>query len=253
MNVTFLGTGTSQGIPVIACNCKVCNSLDYRDIRTRTSIHIEVNNQSFVIDTGPDFRSQILRERILTLDAVIFTHQHRDHTAGLDEIRSFNFKQKADMPIFASKSVTKQLKEDFAYIFSDSKYPGLPKIDCNEISNADFTIGPTTFSPIQVMHHKLPVFGFRINDFTYITDANHIPEEEKPKIYGSKVLVLNALQIKPHISHYNLEEAIDVVNELQPDKAYFTHISHNLGLHKHVESMLPNHIQLAYDGLKLKL
>lgn len=253
MNVTFLGTGTSQGIPVIACNCDVCNSVDYRDIRTRTSIHIEVNNQSFVIDTGPDFRSQILRERILTLDAVIFTHQHRDHTAGLDEIRSFNFKQKADMPIFASKSVIKQLKEDFAYIFSDSKYPGLPKIDCNEISNVDFTIGPTTFSPIQVMHHKLPVFGFRINDFTYITDANHIPEEEKPKIYGSKVLVLNALQIKPHISHYNLEEAIDVVNELQPDKAYFTHISHNLGFHKHVESMLPNHIQLAYDGLKLEL
>jgi len=251
--VTFLGTGTSQGVPVIACDCEVCNSMDFRDNRTRTSIHIEVNGQSFVIDTGPDFRAQVLRERITKLDAVIFTHQHRDHTAGLDEIRSFNFRQKEDMPVYASKAVTKQLKEEFAYIFSDSGYPGLPKIVNHYISNEAFSIGETTIIPVQVMHHKLPVFGFRINDFTYLTDANHIPDKEKDKIAGSKILVVNALQIKPHISHFNLEEAIKVVNELKPDKAYFTHVSHNLGFHKQVEAELPEHIFLAYDGLKLQL
>ncbi len=253
MIVTFLGTGTSQGVPVIACDCEVCNSMDFRDNRTRTSIHIEVNGQSFVIDTGPDFRAQVLRERITKLDAVIFTHQHRDHTAGLDEIRSFNFRQKEDMPVYASKAVTKQLKEEFAYIFSDSGYPGLPKIVNHYISNEAFSIGETTIIPVQVMHHKLPVFGFRINDFTYLTDANHIPDKEKDKIAGSKILVVNALQIKPHISHFNLEEAIKVVNELKPDKAYFTHVSHNLGFHKQVEAELPEHIFLAYDGLKLQL
>jgi len=227
--------------------------MDFRDNRTRTSIHIEVNGQSFVIDTGPDFRAQVLRERITKLDAVIFTHQHRDHTAGLDEIRSFNFRQKEDMPVYASKAVTKQLKEEFAYIFSDSGYPGLPKIVNHYISNEAFSIGETTIIPVQVMHHKLPVFGFRINDFTYLTDANHIPDKEKDKIAGSKILVVNALQIKPHISHFNLEEAIKVVNELKPDKAYFTHVSHNLGFHKQVEAELPEHIFLAYDGLKLQL
>ncbi len=253
MIVTFLGTGTSQGVPVIACDCEVCNSMDFRDNRTRTSIHLEVNGQSFVIDTGPDFRAQVLRERITKLDAVIFTHQHRDHTAGLDEIRSFNFRQKADMPVYASKAVTKQLKEEFAYIFSDSGYPGLPKIVNHHISNEAFSIGETTIIPVEVMHHKLPVFGFRINDFTYLTDTNHIPDKEKDKIAGSKILVVNALQIKPHISHFNLEEAIKVVNELKPEKAYFTHVSHNLGFHKQVEAELPEHIFLAYDGLKLQL
>lgn len=251
MKVTFLGTGTSQGIPVIACDCMVCASLDFRDTRTRTSIHIENEGSSLVVDTGPDFRSQVLRERITHLDAVLFTHEHRDHTAGLDEIRSYNFKQKKDMPLYASEAVTKQLKEDFGYIFAGSKYPGIPRIVNHVIENETFSIGQTDITPILVMHHKLPVFGFRINDFTYITDANYISEEEKLKIRGSKILVLNALQLKTHPSHFNLNEAMKMVEDLQPETAYFTHISHNLGLHKHVESGLPSNVHLAYDGLKV--
>lgn len=251
MTITFLGTGTSQGIPVIACDCTVCSSLDFRDNRTRTSIHVEYQGQSIVVDTGPDFRFQMLRERIKKLDAVLFTHQHRDHTAGLDEVRSFNFKQKSDVPVFASDDVIKQLKKDFGYIFAGANYPGLPRIVTNSITNNTFKIGAQEIEPIQVLHLKLPVFGFRFGDFTYITDANHIPEKEKIKIMGSKTLVLNALQLNTHPSHFNLEEALQLVEELQPQTTYLTHISHNLGLHKKVETDLPSNVHLAYDGLKL--
>ncbi len=251
MTITFLGTGTSQGIPVIACDCTVCSSLDFRDNRTRTSIHVEYQGQSIVVDTGPDFRFQMLRERIKKLDAVLFTHQHRDHTAGLDEVRSFNFKQKSDVPVFASEDVIKQLKKDFGYIFAGANYPGLPRIVTNSITNNTFKIGTQEIKPIQVLHLKLPVFGFRFGDFTYITDANHIPEKEKIKIMGSKTLVLNALQLNTHPSHFNLEEALQLVEELQPQTTYLTHISHNLGLHKKVETDLPSNVHLAYDGLKL--
>ena len=251
MKVTFLGTGTSQGVPVIGCNCEVCTSLDFRNKRLRVSIHIEIEGNSFIIDSGPDFRQQILREHISKMDALIFTHQHKDHTAGMDDIRSFNFKQHMDMPVFATKDVFEQLKREFFYIFEEVKYPGVPKVQVNVIDNNPFEINGIKIIPIQVMHYQLPVFGYRIADFTYITDANHISDSEKQKIKGSKVLVLNALQHDKHISHFNLQEALNLVEELKPEKAYFTHISHKLGLHSSIS--LPDNVALAYDGLKISL
>ncbi len=251
MKVTFLGTGTSQGVPVIGCLCEVCSSLDFRDKRLRVSIHIEIEGNSFIIDSGPDFRQQILRARIQKMDALIFTHQHKDHTAGMDDIRSFNFKQNMDMPVFATKDVFEQLKREFFYIFEEVKYPGVPKIQVNIIDDSPFKINGIKITPIQVMHYKLPVFGYRISDFTYITDANYISDAEKKKIKGSKVLVLNALQHDKHISHFNLQEALDLVEELKPEKAYFTHISHKLGLHNSIT--LPDNVTLAYDGLTISL
>ena len=253
MKLTFLGTGTSQGVPVIACDCEVCQSVDFHDKRLRSSVHIEVDGLSLVIDTGPDFRQQMLRERIKRLDAVIFTHEHKDHTAGLDDIRSFNFLQQMDMPVYASTAVITQLKREFSYIFADHKYPGVPLVDVKLLDGKPFTIGQTTITPINVMHFKLPVFGFRIGDFTYITDANYISDEEKKKIKGSKVLVLNALQKTPHISHFTLDEAVALAQELKADQTYFTHISHKLGSHREVSAQLPENIYLAYDGQQLTL
>ena len=253
MKITFLGTGTSQGVPVIACQCEVCQSLDYRDKRLRSSIHIATEATSVVIDTGPDFRQQILRENIKSLDAVVFTHEHKDHTAGMDDIRSFNFRQQKDMPVFGRPQVIEQLKREFAYVFAERKYPGVPQVDVNLINGAPFQIGDIPFTPIEVMHYKLPVYGFRIHNFTYITDANYISEEEKEKIKGSEVLVLNALQQQPHISHFTLQEAIALTEELQPERAYFTHISHKLGRHKDVQAQLPEHMFLAYDGLQITI
>lgn len=251
MKITFLGTGTSQGVPVIACDCPVCSSLDFRDKRTRTSILIEIEGNSFVVDTGPDFRTQMLRERVKKLDAVIFTHEHKDHTAGMDDIRSFNFLQQKDMPIYGTKSVIQQIKREFAYIFEQIKYPGVPAVEVHEITNKPFNVGETTFTPIQVMHYRLPVFGYRIGDFTYITDANQIDDEEIEKIKGTKTLVLNALQKTHHISHFTLDQAVALVQEIKPERAYFTHISHKLGLHSEIEANLPDSIYLAYDGLKI--
>lgn len=253
MKITFLGTGTSQGVPVIACDCDVCSSLDFKDQRLRTSIHIAVDDKSFVIDTGPDFRQQMLKERIKTLDAVIYTHEHKDHTAGLDDVRAFNFRQKKDMPIYGRERVLAQIKQEFSYAFAEKKYPGVPQIQTNTIVNSPFEIGGVEFIPIEVMHHKLPVFGFRIGDFSYITDANYISEEEKKKVFGSEVLVLNALQKESHISHYNLEQAIEVAQEINAPKTYFIHMSHRLGRHKDISEELPEGIHLAYDGLTLEL
>lgn len=253
MQITFLGTGTSQGVPIIACTCDVCKSVDRKDKRLRTSILVEVNNQSFVIDTGPDFRQQMLRENVKQLDAVIFTHEHKDHTAGFDDIRPFNFINHKKIDVYASVRVQDALKREFAYIFSDFKYPGIPEINLHLLENKLTIVHGVEFLPIEVMHYKLPVFGFRIKDFTYITDANYISEKEKEKIIGTKVLVLNALRKETHISHFNMEEAIKLVEELKPEKAYFTHISHQLGLHTVVSKELPSSIELAYDGLKIKL
>ena len=253
MIITFLGTGTSQGIPVIACECEVCQSIDFRDKRSRTSIHIEVDNLSLVVDTGPDFRTQMLRERVKRLDAVLFTHGHKDHTAGMDDVRSFNFKQQMDMPVYARKEVIEQLKNEFSYVFAENKYPGVPQIDTKEITNTPFQIGDTLITPIEVMHYKLPVFGFRIKDFTYITDANFISDEEVEKIKGSKVLVLNALQKEDHISHFTLNEAIEMAQRIGAEKTYFIHMSHNLGKHRDVEQELPEGIEFAFDGLKVEL
>lgn len=253
MKVIFLGTGTSQGVPVIGCKCEVCTSVDHRDNRLRSSIYVEMDGVHIVVDTGPDFRQQMLRARIDQLDGVLFTHAHKDHTAGLDDIRSYNFKQKKDMPIYATKAVQDQLKQEFSYIFSASKYPGIPQIELNTLDGSPFDFLGQTIIPIEVMHYKLPVYGFRFGDFTYITDANYISEEEKEKIKGSKIIVLNALQKEEHISHFTLDEAIAVLDELKPEKGYLTHISHRLGLHMEVSEELPENIEIAWDGLQLTL
>ncbi len=253
MIITFLGTGTSQGVPVIACDCEVCQSVDYRDKRTRTSIHIEVDGLSLVVDTGPDFRTQILRERVKRLDGVLFTHAHKDHTAGMDDVRSFNFKQKMDMPVYARQDVIEQLEKEFSYVFAEHKYPGVPQIETVPISNEPFQINETTITPIEVMHYKLPVFGFRINDFTYITDANQISDIELKKVEGTRVLVLNALQKENHISHFTLQEAIDLAEQIGAEQTYFTHMSHRMGKQRDVEKELPDGIDFAFDGLKVKL
>ncbi len=253
MKVTFLGTGTSQGVPVITCNCEVCSSLDFRDKRLRTSIHIQTENKSIVIDTGPDFRQQMLRERIEHLDAVVFTHEHKDHTAGMDDVRAFNFRQGGEMPVYGTDRVIEQLKKEFSYAFAEKKYPGVPRIKTIEIKNERFTVEGVEFLPVKVLHYKLPVFGFRIGDFTYITDANAIPETEFEKIRNSKVLVLNALQKESHISHFTLDEALDIAREINADKTYFTHISHRLGTHHEISAELPNNVELAYDGLSIEV
>ena len=253
MQITFLGTGTSQGVPIIACSCNVCASGDSRDKRLRTSILIETNNKTFVIDTGPDFRQQMLRENVKQMDAIIFTHEHKDHTAGFDDIRAFNFINKKKMEVYASDRVQEAIKREYPYIFNGSNYPGIPEVNLHLLENKKITIEGVEILPIEVMHYKLPVFGFRIGDFSYVTDANYISDVEKEKLKNSKVLVLNALRRETHISHFTLQEAIDLVAELKPEKAYFTHISHQLGLHAEVQKELPGNIEIAFDGLKINL
>ncbi len=253
MKVTILGSGTSQGVPVIGCNCSVCTSLDFRDKRLRSSIHIEEEGKSIVIDSGPDFRQQVLRERIKSLDALIFTHEHKDHTAGMDDIRSFNFLQEKDMPIYADPRVIDQLKREFAYVFTEKKYPGAPQVEVHEIDGKPFEVDGIKITPIEVMHYKLPVYGFRIGDFTYITDAKTISDESIEKIKGSKIVILNALQQTEHISHFTLEEAIEMAEIIGAETTYFTHQSHKMGTHRTVETTLPANIKLAYDGLQIKL
>jgi phosphoribosyl 1,2-cyclic phosphate phosphodiesterase len=250
IKVTFLGTGTSQGVPVIGCQCEVCSSENPKDKRLRSSIFIETETANIVIDTGADFRQQMLREKVRKLDAVLFTHEHKDHTAGLDDIRPFNFLQKKNMPLYATKKVLGQIQQEFAYIFAEKRYPGIPQVELHEISKEkSFCVEQTKITPIEVFHHRLPVLGFRIENFTYITDANYIASEEMAKIYGSKILVINALQREKHISHYNLEEAIAVAQHIGAEMTYFTHISHKMGLHDEVSKELPENIKIAYDGL----
>lgn len=253
IEVTFLGTGTSQGVPLIGCECLVCRSLDFRDKRLRTSIHLQVDGKSFVIDTGPDFRQQMLREKINRLDGVILTHEHKDHIAGLDEVRAYNYLQKAHMHVYGEPRVLEHLKKEFAYAFEEVKYPGVPLIDLHSIGIEPFNVAGVTFTPIRVYHYKLPVLGFRVGDFTYITDANRIDELERQKVRGSKVVVLNGLQFEQHISHFTVPEAVDVLEDLAPEKAYLTHISHRLGRHSDVEPKLPEFVKIAWDGLKLKI
>jgi phosphoribosyl 1,2-cyclic phosphate phosphodiesterase len=253
LRVTFLGTGTSQGVPVIGCPCEVCRSLDYRDKRLRTSIHLEIDNQSFVVDTGPDFRQQMLREGIRRLDAVIFTHAHRDHTAGLDDVRAYNFIQEMDMPVYGNLATLEQLKVEYAYAFHKTSYPGIPRLTLTEINGNKFSINNQEILPLPVKHLNMDVLGFRFKNFSYITDTNNIPEETLERLKGTEVLVLNALQREKHISHFNLEEAVAMVKKINPKRAYFTHISHKLGLHSVVEKELPGGILLAFDGLQLEL
>lgn len=251
LKITFLGTGTSSGIPMIACGCVVCRSRDKKDNRLRSSILIESSTTTVVVDTTPDFRYQMLRAGVKKLDAVLFTHPHKDHIAGLDDVRAFNFFQGTAIQIFANALTEEALKREFGYAFSDKKYPGVPDIELNTITLDPFLIGDIPIQPILVWHYKMPVWGFRFGTFTYITDANRIDDAEKEKIKGSQIIVLNALRVEDHISHFSLGGAIRTVQELGIPLSYFTHISHQLGLHQSVESGLPDGVHLAYDGLTL--
>jgi len=254
MRIVFTGTGTSQGVPVIGCPCEVCTSSNPKDKRLRSSVYIELDNgKNIVIDTGPDFRQQMLQANVKQLHAVLFTHEHKDHIAGLDDIRSYNFLMKRKVDVFATAAVEYALRREFHYIFDDNPYPGIPEINLIKIDNNPFDFAGQQITPIEVIHYKMPVLGFRINDFTYITDANFIAPGELEKIKGTKVLVLNALRKSKHISHFNLEEAIELVQLIKPEQAYFTHISHLLGKHDDVTAELPENIHLLYDGLELKL
>ncbi len=254
MTITFLGTGTSQGVPVIACNCEVCTSHDPHDKRLRSSVMIEVAGKTIVIDSGPDFRYQMLRNNVQHLDAILFTHEHKDHVAGLDDVRAFNYVQQGPVDIYAIPRVQEALKREFSYIFDNAGYPGIPQINIHTIHNGEnFTIGGINITPIGVMHYKLPVLGFRIGDFTYITDAKTIAPAEIKKIKGSKILVVNALQKQSHISHFTFDEAIAFARTIGAGKTYFTHISHRLGKHHVISEELPDDIELAYDSLQLHL
>jgi phosphoribosyl 1,2-cyclic phosphate phosphodiesterase len=253
LTIQFLGTGTSTGIPMIGCDCPVCSSTNAKDKRLRTSVLVESANTRLVIDTTPDFRYQMLRSKITELDAVLFTHPHKDHIAGLDDIRAFNFFSGAAMNIYANALTEEAIRRDFYYAFSDKRYPGTPELQMHSIGEEIFYIGDLAIQPIQVMHHRMPVTGFRIGDFTYITDANYIEAAELEKVKGSKVLVLNALRKEKHLSHFTLQEALDTAVLTGVPSVYFTHISHQLGLHETINESLPTHVQLAYDGLTICL
>jgi len=253
LKITFLGTGTSSGVPMIACDCVVCTSTDKKDKRLRPSIMVQSEKTSIVVDTTPDFRYQMLREKVKNVDAILFTHPHKDHIAGLDDVRAFNFFNKRKMDVYANSLTEEALKREFGYAFADKKYPGVPDIDLNTITLDPFSIGDIPIIPVQVWHLKMPVLGFRFGKFTYVTDANRIDDEEKEKIRGSEIFVVNVLRKQSHLSHFSLAEAIDLVHELKVPRSYFTHISHQLGLHQDIETELPDNIHLAYDGLVINV
>ncbi|HTN36310.1 MAG TPA: MBL fold metallo-hydrolase [Arachidicoccus sp.] len=252
LEITFLGTGTSSGVPMIGCHCEVCTSRDPKDNRLRSSILLRVAGKTIIIDTTPDFRQQMLRIHNDQLDAVLFTHAHKDHIAGLDDIRAYNYFQQKPMQVFATKATQKELIREFYYAFADQKYPGIPQIILNNIEDFPFEVEGIQVIPIRVWHHKLEVVGFRIGNFTYITDANKIDAEQKELIQGSKILVVNALRKEKHISHFSLSEAIALIDELAIPEAYLTHISHQMGLHQIISAGLPSNVHLAYDGLVIQ-
>ena len=252
-DITILGSGTSTGVPLIGCDCAVCTSTDDKNKRLRTSIKIQSDTTTVVIDTTPDFRYQMLRTQTTKIDAIVFTHPHRDHYAGLDDIRPFNFFSKKSMPIYANEITQTAIKRDFFYAFEKDKDAGLPEMELITIDQAPFTIGDIPFLPIQVMHREMPVLGFRIGDFAYITDANYISPAEIEKIKGARILILNALRKEAHPTHFNLEQALEVVQPLGIPQVYFIHFSHQIGLHQQVASTLPKGIQLAYDGLQFSI
>jgi phosphoribosyl 1,2-cyclic phosphate phosphodiesterase len=252
LKVTFLGTGTSQGVPVVACNCKVCQSINEQDKRLRASILIEIDGKILVIDAGPDFRQQMLRANVTVLSAILLTHEHYDHIAGLDDIRAFNWVQKHPTDIYAEHRVLQSVKQIFSYVFASEKYPGIPQMILHEVDEKPFFIGDTEIFPVRGMHSKLPVLGYRIANFAYLTDFKTITDSELAKLSRLEVLVVNALRKESHISHLTLEEALSLIKKLAPQKAYITHISHQMGTSKEVSFELPKNVFLAYDGLRLE-
>lgn len=253
MKVTFLGTGTSQGIPIIGSTHPVCLSKDPKDKRLRVSVLIEWKGQNILIDCGPDFRMQMLSNQVSHIDAILYTHEHNDHTIGLDDIRPFFFKQ-GDIPVFAHKRVLDSLEKKFEYIFqSENKYPGAPGVTTNVIKNEPFSLNGFEIIPVNAFHNRLQIFGFRLEDFAYLTDVKTIEKEEVKKLTGLKVLVVSALRKEPHPSHFNLEEALNFIEKVGPEKAYLTHISHHMGFHEEVQKDLPENVFLAYDNLKIEI
>lgn len=254
MKITFLGTGTSQGVPVIACKCDTCQSDDPKDKRLRSSVLIENDGDVFVIDAGPDFRQQMLKFNVERLDAILLTHEHKDHTGGMDDVRAYNYLQKKPMPIYCEERTANALKLEYHYVFAKERYPGIPEFDIRLIDDKNpFRVGNTTVTPIRVMHHKLPVLGFRIKNFAYITDANYISDEELQKLEGVEVMVLNALRKEKHISHFTLNEAIEVIQKVNPRQGILTHVSHLMGKYKDVSKVLPSNIMFSFDGLEINL
>lgn len=252
LTITFLGTGTSSGVPMIGCSCAVCTSDDQRDNRLRSSILVQSPTTTLVVDTTPDFRYQMLRIHNKKLDAVVFTHAHKDHIAGLDDIRAYNYFQQKPMEIYANTSTVEALQREFYYAFADKQYPGVPQLNMHVMDETAFAVGDICIEPVVVWHLKMKVFGFKFGNFCYITDANKIDEAQKDKIRGCDHLVLNALRKEQHISHFTLQEAVQLAEELQIPNVYFTHISHQLGRHAIINQELPSHMQLAYDGLTVQ-
>ncbi len=253
MKVIALGTGTSQGIPIIGCQCKVCQSTDPRDHRLRSSVYVESSETKILIDIGPDFRQQFLANKLTTIDMILITHEHNDHIIGLDDIRAINFTQNKSIPIYAHKRVLTQIRERFAYIFNQKPYPGIPKVELHEISDSPFQFNDITITPINIEHGSIPIYGFRLDDFTYITDANRIPEAEYTKIKNSKVLIINALRREEHYSHFNLDEALIEVKKINPDSAYLTHLSHRMGLTSEWSQQLPKRVRPLNDKMEIEI
>jgi phosphoribosyl 1,2-cyclic phosphate phosphodiesterase len=253
LKITFLGTGTSSGVPMIACECAVCTSNNPKDSRLRSSIMVQSKTTTIIVDTTPDFRYQMLRQKVKNIDAIIFTHSHKDHVAGLDDVKAFNYFSKKPINVYANEFTQVALKREFYYVFAEEKYPGIPDIHLNTIEDDAFLIGDIVVTPIKVWHLRMPVLGFRFGNFTYITDANRIEESEQEKIKGSDVLVLNALRHEKHISHFTLQEAIDLSQALKIPQTYFTHISHQLGLHDEVSDTLAKGLALSFDGLAINV
>ena len=254
MRLTFLGTGTSQGVPVIACHCNVCRSSDERDTRLRTSALLTTdNNSNILFDIGPDFRQQMLHHSVEHLDAILITHAHRDHVGGLDDIRSFNYVQHSKMNVYLNNEAKTALLRDYRYIFENHQFPGLPEADLHEVGAEPFLAAGETVMPIRAMHKDLPILGYRIRNFAYITDANYIAPSEMEKLKGVEILVINALRKAKHFSHYSLPEALEIIGQIQPKQSYITHISHEMGLHSEVEKELPNGVYQAYDNLQIDI
>lgn len=253
MRITLLGTGTSQGVPVVGCNCEVCRSADPRDNRLRTSAFVECDGVNLLIDTGPDLRQQLLREHITHVDAILLTHEHKDHLAGLDDIRPVYFRQKAPMDIYAMQRVLAVVRKDFDYAFKENPYPGAPSFQLHPIRYDRFSVGDVEVQPIQVRHLTLPILGYRIGKFAYITDASFVADSEMALLEGVEVLVVNALHREKHYSHFNLEQALQFVEKVNPQCAFLTHVSHHMGLYADVEKILPPHVTLGYDGLQITI